>query len=252
MAGQFEGKVVLVTGGGRGIGRAAALLFAAEGGRVVVSDIDEAAANDTVDLIRRRQAEGLAIACDVSDADSCARLVSGSLEHYGRLDVAFNNAGVADRPSLAAEVSEAEWGRVLRINLTGVFLSMKHEIPALLQSGGGAIVNTASVAGLVGAPLAAAYCAAKHGVIGLTRAAALDYIGQGIRINALCPGATDTDMLRNVTADPAVKQHILGTVPIKRVASAEEIARTAVFLASDASSYLVGQALAVDGGVTVQ
>jgi NAD(P)-dependent dehydrogenase (short-subunit alcohol dehydrogenase family) len=246
---RFENKVVLVTGAASGIGQAAARLFAMEGARVVASTLAQADCQQTVGQLQAAGGAHAVIEADVSKAQDCARLVSGAVEQFGRIDVAFNNAGIPDSGQLAADVDEAEWERVLRVNLTGVFLMMKYEIQAMRASGGGVIVNTASLAGVLAAPRSGAYVAAKHGVMGLTKAAALDHIAEGIRINALCPGATDTAMLHGVIADAEVKAHLLGSIPIKRVATAEEIARAALFLASDEASYLVGHGLIVDGGV---
>lgn len=249
---RFVDRSVLVTGAGAGIGRAAALLFAAEGGRVVVVDQNEADAQATVSLIRDAGGEAFAVAADVSREADCRAMVERTLAAYGRLQVAFNNAGVGGSGFPIGDEEEVAWDRVIGINLKGVFLSMKYEIPALLAAGGGAIVNTASVAGLVGERGIGVYSASKHGVVGLTRSAALDYIGHGIRINAVCPGATRTQLLANWFQDPKVEEFILSRHPIGRVAEPEEIARAALFLASDDASFVVGHALAVDGGLTAQ
>jgi NAD(P)-dependent dehydrogenase (short-subunit alcohol dehydrogenase family) len=179
-------------------------------------------------------------------------MVERALAAHGRLHVAFNNAGVGASGFAVADEEEVSWTRLIDVNLKGIFLAMKYEIPAMVAAGGGAIVNTASVAGLVGERGIGAYAASKHGVVGLTRTAALDYIGQGVRINAVCPGATRTRMLANWFQDPKVEQFILSRHPIGRIAEPEEIARAVLFLASDDASYVVGQALAVDGGLTAQ
>ncbi len=249
---RFPDRSVLVTGAGSGIGRAAALLFAQEGGRLIVVDQNEADAQATAALIRDAGGEAFAVGADVSRGASCRAMVERALAAYGRLDVAFNNAGVGGSGFAVADEEEVAWNRIVEVNLKGVFLSMKYEIPALLAAGGGAIVNTASVAGLVGERGIGSYCASKHGVVGLTRTAALDYIGQGIRINAICPGATRTQLLAAWFQDPKVEEFILSRHPIGRVAEPEEIARAALFLASDDASFIVGQALAVDGGLTAQ
>jgi NAD(P)-dependent dehydrogenase (short-subunit alcohol dehydrogenase family) len=252
MSGRFAGRGILVTGGGSGIGRAAALLFAREGGRLVVVDQDEGEAQATAKSIREAGGEALAIGADVSREADCRGMVERALAANGRLHVAFNNAGVGASGFAVADEEEVSWSRLIDVNLKGIFLAMKYEIPAMVAAGGGAIVNTASVAGLVGERGIGAYAASKHGVVGLTRTAALDYIGQGVRINAVCPGATRTRMLANWFQDPEVEQFILSRHPIGRIAEPEEIARAVLFLASDDASFVVGQALAVDGGLTAQ
>jgi NAD(P)-dependent dehydrogenase (short-subunit alcohol dehydrogenase family) len=252
MSGRFVGRSVLVTGAGSGIGRAAALAFAQEGGRLVVVDRNEADAQATASLIDKAGGEALAVGADVSDRAGCRAMVDRAVTLYGRLDVAFNNAGVGGSGFAVGDEEEIAFDRVIDVNLKGIFLSMKYEIPALLAAGGGVIVNTASVAGLVGERGIGSYAASKHGVVGLTRTAALDYIGQGIRINAVCPGATRTQLLANWFQDPKVEEFILSRHPIGRIAEPEEIARAVLFLASDDASFIVGHALAVDGGLTAQ
>ena len=197
MSGRFAGRGILVTGAGSGIGRAAAQLFANEGGRVAVVDQDENEAQATVTSIRQAGGEALAIGADVSREADCRGMVERALAAYGRLHVAFNNAGIGASGFAVADEEEVTWSRLIDVNLKGIFLAMKYEIPAMVSAGGGAIVNTASVAGLVGERGIGAYSASKHGVVGLTRSAALDYIGQGVRINAVCPGATRTRILAN-------------------------------------------------------
>ena len=252
MSGRFAGRGILVTGAGSGIGRAAAQLFADEGGRVVVVDQDEDEAQATVTSIRQAGGEALAIGADVSREADCRGMVERALAAYGRLHVAFNNAGIGASGFAVADEEEVTWSRLIDVNLKGIFLGMKYEIPAMVGAGGGAIVNTASVAGLVGERGIGAYSASKHGVVGLTRTAALDYIGQGVRINAVCPGATRTRILASWFQDPKVESFILSRHPIGRIAEPEEIARAVLFLASDDASFIVGQALAVDGGLTAQ
>lgn len=252
MSRRFEGKTVLVTGAGSGIGRAAALQFAGEGGRVVAVDRNKADADTTVGRIGKAGGEAIAVEADVSRSMDCRAMVERTVEKYGGLDIAFNNAGVGASGFDTVDEEEVAWDSLIDINLKGIFLSMKHELPVMLKAGRGIIVNTASVAGLIGEKGIASYAASKHGVVGLTRTAALDYIGKGIRINAICPGATRTAILEAWFQDPKVESAILSRHPIGRIAEPDEIARAALFLASDDASFIVGQALAVDGGLTAQ
>jgi NAD(P)-dependent dehydrogenase (short-subunit alcohol dehydrogenase family) len=250
MSGRFRGKTVLVTGAGSGIGRAASLLFAGEGGRVVLVDRYEADAQAVASEIGRAGDEAITFGADVRRGEDCKAMVERALDAFGRLDVAFNNAGVGGSGFPMAEEEDVHFDEVVAVNLRGIFLSMKHEIPAMARTGGGAIVNTASVAGLIGEPGIASYAASKHGVVGLTRTAALDHIKEGVRINAVCPGATRTPLLEKWFQDPTVEAFVMARHPIGRIADPVEIARVAVFLASDDASFVVGQAWAVDGGLT--
>ena len=249
----FTGKVVFVTGGASGIGRAAALAFACEGARVVVADVGEQGNQETARMIEQQGGRALAVRCDVTRAEDVKAALDRAVEAFGRLDVAFNNAGVEPKQLVAtAEVAEEEWDRIIAIDLTGVFLCMKYEIPLMLKQGGGAIVNTSSGAGVIGIKHNPAYTAAKHGVIGLTRAAALDYAAQNIRVNAVCPGYIDTPMMGRFTGGTTDGQaRVIAEEPIGRMGTPEEIAAAVLFLCSDASSFMVGHAMVVDGGQTV-
>jgi NAD(P)-dependent dehydrogenase (short-subunit alcohol dehydrogenase family) len=252
MSRRFQDKSVIVTGAGSGIGRAAALAYAGEGANVIVADIDERNGQETVSQLRALGAPAEFIRVDVSRAADCAAMVELAVSRYGRLDVAFNNAGINLKVAPIADVEDAQWERIVAINLTGVFLCMKHEIPAMKRNGGGAIVNTASVGGVIGTAGVTAYCATKHGVVGLTKSAALDYIKDGIRINALCPGGTRTAMLAEWFKDPEVEKTANAATPIGRMADPAEIARSVLFLSCEESSFMVGHALVVDGGLTAQ
>ena len=252
MSQRFTGKSVLVTGAGSGIGRATAIAFAEEGARVVVCDVSEEGGQGTVRTVKERGAEAVFVRADVSKSADCAAMVAQAVASYGRLDIAFNNAGINIAVASTADIDEGEWARLIAINLTGVFLSMKHEIPAMKRNGGGVIINTASVGGLIGTAGIAPYCASKHGVIGLTRSAALEYIKEGIRINAICPGGTRTPMLETWFSDPEIERAITAQIPNGRIAAPEEIARAVLFLASDDASFMVGHPLTVDGGLTIQ
>jgi NAD(P)-dependent dehydrogenase (short-subunit alcohol dehydrogenase family) len=249
---RFDGKCVLITGAGSGIGRATALAFAAEGARLIVSDVDESGGRATVADAQKRGVEAEFVHADVSRAADCAAMVERAVTRFGRLDVAFNNAGINIAAAPIADVDEAAWARIVSVNLTGVFLCMKYEIAAMKRAGGGAIVNTASVGGLIGTAGVTAYCATKHGVVGLTKSAALDHIKDGIRINAVCPGGTRTAMLNEWFKDPEVERAALAGTPIGRMADPAEIARTVLFLASDEASFMVGHSLVADGGLTAQ
>lgn len=246
---RFANKVVIVTGAGSGIGRATAIEFAGEGARLMVADRNVESGRETLDLVRQGGGEASFFEVDVARAASVEALVAATLATYGRLDVAFNNAGISQTSRPLAEVDDADFDRLIAVNLRGVFLCMKHEIRAMLKGGGGAIVNTASVGGQVAAPELGAYVASKHGVVGLTRAAAIDYAAKGIRINAVSPGATATPMLAEWTKDPAIVKMLNEQHPIGRYAQAREIARVVLFLASSDASFVVGHSLLVDGGL---
>lgn len=246
-------KVALVTGAGSGIGAAAARIFALRGERVVVSDINAAGGEATVAQIKDAGGEAVFVQADVAVAAEVQALVAAVVEHFGRLDHAFNNAGIESSQAPLAEIAEADWDRLIGINLRGVWLCMRAEIPVMIEHGGGAIVNTASVAGLVGFAGSAAYVASKHGVVGLTRTAALDYAQSGVRVNAVCPGIIDTPMIvRAVEGNPELAAGLKAAEPIGRLGTPEEVGEAAFWLCSDAASFVTGQAIAVDGGFTTQ
>jgi len=252
--GGFAGKVAFVTGAASGIGRAAALAFAREGASVVVADVSEPGSQETVRLVEGLGGRAFAVRCDVTRAEDVKAAVAMTVEAFGRLDFAFNNAGIEPRtPAPTADYDEAEWDRIIDINLRGVFLCMKHEIPLILRQGGGAIVNTSWGAGVIGIKGSPAYTAAKHGVIGLTRAAALDYAAQNLRINAVCPGYIDTPMMGRFTGGtPEGRAKVIGQEPVGRMGTPEEIAAAVVWLCSDSAAFMVGHAMVMDGGQTIQ
>lgn len=249
MAGK-QGRVAFVTGAGSGIGRATAQAFVAAGYATALVDRDSAAGQRAASELGAAGACRY-IACDVTDDASVAAAVAETLATFGRLDAAFNAAGIdGEHGNRTADCTLENWHRVLSVDLTGTFHCMRHQIPAILASGGGAIVNCASVAGLVGAATFAAYVAAKHGVVGLTRTAALEYARDGLRVNAICPGTINTAMNQQLPRD--LLQGLLDASPMGRLGEPSEIAETAVFLCSDGAKFLNGQAIAVDGGWTTQ
>src|SRR5215467_6354084 len=248
MAGRVEGKVTLVTGGASGIGRATALTFAREGARLVIADTNEDGGQQTVHMITENGGETIFVRTDVSRAVEVQVLISKAVETYGRLDCAHNNAGIAGGVrALTADYPEERWQQVIAVNLTGVWFCMRYEIPQMLHQGGGVIVNTASVAGLIGGRGVAAYVASKHGVVGLTKTAALEYARQGIRVNCVCPGAIQTPMTERAWSDPAWRARVVASEPVGRVGIPEEVAEAVVWLCSDAASFVTGHAMSVDG-----
>jgi NAD(P)-dependent dehydrogenase (short-subunit alcohol dehydrogenase family) len=237
----FAGKVAFVTGAASGIGRAAALAFARESASVVAADVLEQSNRETARLIEEHGGRALAVRCDVKRAEEVKAALDKTAEVFGRLDFAFNNAGIEPRDlAPTADYSEDEWGRTIDINLRGVFLCMKYEIPLILKQGGGAIVNTSSGAGVIGIKNSPAYTAAKHGVIGLTKAAALDYAAQNLRINAVCPGYIDTPMMSRYTGDtPEGRAKVIAEEPVGRMGKPEEIAATVIWLCSDMAAFTI-------------
>jgi NAD(P)-dependent dehydrogenase (short-subunit alcohol dehydrogenase family) len=249
----LEGKATLVTGGGSGLGRASAIALARAGATVTVADVDEQGGKETVTLvIEEVGGDADFVRADVTQADEVEAMVDKTVARWGRLDCALNNAGTTGVSAPTADYTLEDWNLAIALNLTGVFLCLKYEIPAMLERGG-AIVNMASGAGLVGFAGLPAYVASKHGVVGLTRAAALEYASQGLRVNAICPGSTRTPMLEGfMGGDEQVERMMTRAVPLGRLGRPEEIADAVVWLCSDAASFVVGHALAVDGGSVIQ
>lgn len=253
MAERLEGKVALVTGGGSGIGQATALIFAREGAKVVVADITVAGGEETVRQIQATGGQATFVKTDVSQAAEVEALVNKTVETYGQLDCAFNNAGIEGAAKLTTECTEEEFDRTIAVNVTGVWLCMKYEIQHMLSHGGGSIVNTASAAGLIGIPSAPDYVASKHAVVGLTKTAALEYAKSGIRVNAVCPGAVDTPMIaRSARAIPGFDEIAVSMEPVGRFGQSSEIGEAVAWLCSDAASFVTGIPMSVDGGMVAQ
>ena len=255
MAADLDGKTALVTGGGSGIGRATSLAYAQEGARVVVADVNVEGGEETVQLIKEAGGEAILVHADVAKPEDTQAMVAQAVEAFGSLDCAFNNAGISggtDR-RLTADYLEEDWDRVVGINLKGVWLCMKAEIPQMLKQGGGAIVNTASVAGLVAITGTVAYIAAKHGVTGITKAAALEYAKSGIRVNAVCPGYIQTPMVQSIFVEnEGFEERVASRHPIGRLGEPSEIAAAVIWLSSDAASFVTGHNMPVDGGYVAQ
>ncbi len=249
MSGLVAGKVALVTGAASGIGRASALALAREGARVVVSDVDVAGGERVAKEIAAQGSKAHFVRCDVTREDEVEALVKATVDAFGRLDCAHNNAGAPGRGGLVHDIPTDEWNAVVALNLTSVYLCMKHELPVMIRQGAGAIVNTSSGAGLVAVPTLGHYAAAKHGVLGLTKTAARENAKTGVRVNAICPGSVDTPALRaHMAKDPAIEQGILATQPGGRLGTPEEIAESVVWLCSDRASFVTGESFVVDGG----
>ena len=245
----LENKSILVTGAGSGIGRACAIAIAKAGGQLVLADINRAAILETAELIAAIGGEAVLLDGDIANPAHCQALVDLAVQRFGRLDGAFNNAGIESPVARIADAKESDWDRSMAVNLKGVWLCLRAELRQMERQGHGAIVNTASVGGLTAVPGNASYSAAKHGVIGLTRTAAVEYVGAGIRVNAICPGLTKSAMTKRlIEADPKQIEAVMP--PMKRMAEPEEIAEVAVFLLSDRASFMTGQAIAIDGGTT--
>jgi NAD(P)-dependent dehydrogenase (short-subunit alcohol dehydrogenase family) len=251
MAGLLEGKSALITGGGGGIGRATSLIFAREGARLAVADAVSEAAEETVALVNKAGGQAIALSGDVTDAQAVKAMVAAVVSAYGRVDCAFNNAGIAGYQVDASGKKTHEWSdesfdRMIAVNLKGVWLCMKHEIVQMLAQGGGRIVNTGSIAGLIGLPTSSAYVAAKHGVLGLTKTAALEYAQDDIRVNAVCPGYIETKMTEDTVRRRG--EQLMQMVPFRRMGKPEEIGEMVLFLCSERASFITGVCYNVDGG----
>ena len=243
---RFTGKVAFVTGAASGIGRATAIAFAAEGARVAILDRTEDALNETADAVRYAGAEVLTIACDVSKPEEVEAAVARTVETFGRLDIAFNNAGVENKAAPVAEIELDEWDRILDINLRGTFVCMKHELAQMVRQGSGVVVNTSSGAGIRGVAGGAAYAASKHAIIGLTKSAALDYAKSNIRVNAILPGNIETPMMDRFTGGDI--QKAIDLEPVGRLGKPEEIADAVLWMSADLGAFVTGASISVDGG----
>ncbi len=249
MAGDLQNKVAIITGGTSGIGREAAVLFAQAGAKVVIAGRREAEGAETAALVRAAGGEALFVKTDVAKAADVQALVQKTVEKFGRVDVAFNNAGIEGVWVPIVEQSEEDWDRTIDINLKGVWLCLKYQVQQMLkQGGGGAIVNMSSIAGLMGGAGAAAYCATKHGVIGLTRSAALEYASKKIRVNAVCPAVIETPMADRIFGEPEVTKHILSLHPLGRFGTSREVAEAVLWMCSEKSAFMTGHYIVLDGG----
>ncbi len=256
MAGILEGKVALITGAGSGIGRATSTIFAREGARLIIADVVADAGQETLEAVKQTGAEAVFLQTDVAQASAVEALIAKAVATYGRLDCAFNNAGIEGAGALTHKCTMENWNRVIAINLTGVWMCMKAEITQMLaQGGGGAIVNTSSLAGLAGSKGGPAYVASKHGVVGLTKAAALEYGRHGIRVNAVCPGPIRTPMMERIMAmsgNQAAEERFIKGEPLRRFGQPSEIGEAVAWLCSEHASYVTGIPMPVDGGAIAQ
>jgi len=250
--GKLDEKVAIVTGAASGIGKATARLFSVEGAKVVVADWDEEAGAAVAAELRREGGHAIFVQADVSRSEDMQRMVQAALNEFGRIDILINNAGIEGQQAQTADATEENWDHVMEVNLKSVFLGMKYVIPQMLAQGGGAIVNNASVAGLVGFAGSPAYCASKGGIIQLTRVTALEYAARSIRVNCVCPGVILTPMVERVAMTQEVMQALVGMEPVGRLGRPEEIASAILFLASDEASYVTGAILPVDGGLVAR
>ena len=253
MTKQFSGKVALVTGGASGLGRVSAVALAKEGANVVVSDVAASEGEATVQLITAAGGQAVFVKADVTKSGEVEAMIQAAVKAFGRLDFALNNAGIDGVRARTADYPETVWHQVINLNLTGVFLCLKYELAVMVGQGSGVIVNMSSVAGVTGFPGHAAYTASKHGVIGLTKTAALDYAKTGIRVNAICPAYTRTPMLsRMLEQKPDLEAKLISRVPLRRLGTAEEIAQAAIYLFSDAAAFITGHSLVMDGGIVAE
>ena len=248
----MESQVVFITGAGKGMGEATALLAAERGGKVVIADVDLKAAQNVADRIKAKGGEAIVVKCNVASAEDVKAAIDKTVEVYGRLDAAFNNAGIQLPDTDIAEISEEDYDRLFSINMKGVWLCMKYELLQMRKQGSGAIVNNSSIGGLIGGPGRAPYHATKHGVLGLTKSAAIEYATKGIRINAVCPGTIETPMVEQmIKVGDLPEEATKEWAPIKRFGKASEVAEVVLWLFSPASSYVIGQPISVDGGISI-